>query len=125
MVTLAFFIGLTYFAYADWRLRSVPAWPFTSWCLLIAGLDYLTLHPGWWPVVWTVAFVLFARVTRGLGSADVWLLGVIATRYALLPALWLVLLACGTTFLHAFVRPSATYPFLAHLAFASAVVILI
>ena len=121
MLTLIVYLGLSYWAFSDWRYQAVPAAPFDAWCLAIIGYQFFTGWPWWPPLLWWLGFGLLAWA-GWLGSADAWLIGVFASLFPFLSLLWLLLIACCTGLAHAYFTHRHQLPWLPHLAFAAVIV---
>ena len=120
LLTLDFFIGLLIWSGCDWRRQSVPARPFEVWCglTIIAQLAAGSL---WWPpVVWLAAAYLLVW-QHWLGSADAWLLAVLASRFPTAAMLWLLLCACATGLVYGLIAHRHHLPWLPHLALAAVI----
>ncbi|QFQ90356.1 hypothetical protein [Lacticaseibacillus manihotivorans] len=121
---LLFWGGLAYFGFQDATTHSVPAQPFELWCLQIYLLSIPT-HVLWWaPLIWWAGFSLLAHFNY-LGSADAWLTGVLATQFAFIPLLWVLLIACFTGLIHATLLKQHQLPWIPHLAVGSLIVTLV
>lgn len=120
LTNLLFWGGLAIFAWQDGTTHSVSAQPFELWC---AQVYLLTIpdHARWWvPLIWWIGFSLLAHFNY-LGSADAWLIAVLASRFTLIPLLWVLLLACVTGLGHALLLKQHQLPWLPHLAAAALV----
>lgn len=115
-------LGLIIFSYSDIRYRSVPAIWFDLWCLLLLIVSF---NPGRVLLSATllVFFLLFGWFTQGFGSADSFLIAVLALYFNFMTLLVLLLLACISTLLHHLLHQEATYPFILHLSLASILLI--
>lgn len=121
---LLFWGGLAYFSFQDATTHSVPAQPFELWCLQLYLLSIPT-HVLWWAtLIWWAGFSLLAHFNY-LGSADAWLIGVLASQFSFMPLLWVLLIACVTGLAHAIVFKQHQLPWLPHLALGSLIVTLV
>ena len=111
--TLMFWSGLAYFAYQDATTASVSAQPFEFWCVQVYLLDSLT-HPWWLPLLWYAGFTLLVKA-QYLGSADAWLIAVLASRFDTMALLWVLLLACVSGITQALLFKQHQLPWLPHL----------
>mgnify|MGYP004700607985 CR=1 FL=1 len=121
---LIFWGGLAYFSFQDATTHSVSAQPFELWCLQIYLLNRST-HALWWvPLIWWASFSTLAHFDY-LGSADAWLIGVLASQFTFIPVLWALLIACVTGLGHAIIFKQRQLPWLPHLALGTLIVTLI
>lgn len=111
--TVLCFVPLAYFALLDYRTMSIPAAPLEIWCAIIclygALRDWRLLAVA---IAIMVATGTFARCTRGLGSADVLVIGALAATLGLLPVLWGLLLACVLGCCHCLCCRTRRIPFI-------------
>ncbi|WP_125711416.1 hypothetical protein [Lacticaseibacillus porcinae] len=121
---LIFWGGLAYFAFQDATTHSVPSQPFELWCVQLYLLSIPTAALWWLPLLWWVAFSILAHFNY-LGSADAWMIGVLASHFTLMPLLWVLLIACVTGLLHATSFKQRQLPWLPHLALGSLIVTIV
>ena len=119
-----FWGGFGYFAFQDATTYSVPSQPFDLWCLQLYLLTIPATALWWLPLLWWVVFLILAHFNY-LGSADAWMISVLASHFSFMPLLWVLLLACFTGIGHAVIFKQRQLPWLPHLALASLIVTIV
>ncbi|MFD1393568.1 hypothetical protein ACFQ3L_08285 [Lacticaseibacillus jixianensis] len=115
----AAFLGLVYFGQWDLRLRAVPARRFDVWCV---GVALLTPHPAWLiGAAWLLGLGVLAKLSEGMGSADVFAISVVTLGLPMQAGLIWVLLACLSGLVH-YRLHAGPIPLLFHLELAYVVV---
>ncbi|KRN18344.1 hypothetical protein [Lacticaseibacillus camelliae] len=108
-------LGLAYFGQWDLAERAVPARLFDAWCLVVA---IGTPHPHWAvAAAWLITLGALAKLSGGMGSADVFAISVLAFGLPLDHSLLLVLIACLSGLAH-YAWHHGTVPLLFHLQIA-------
>lgn len=121
--TILCFIPLAYFAILDYRTMSIPAAPLEIWCTIICLYGAIR---DWHLLAVAIAVMVvtgaFAWCTRGMGSADVLVIGALAATLGLLPTLWGLLLACMIGCCHCLCSRTRSIPFVPALFVGNAVI---